>query len=110
MYTWRVVGRDPSADALCAGIGDELAPVMRLIEGYLARAAGFIGCIAEVEPRLSIYGLEPVHVHTGRRWIALRDRHGGCHWTAQETGAGTPDAWSFHGGAGDHDHVPPRQR
>ena len=88
MYSWQVVGRDPSADALYVGIGEELGPVMRLVEDCLARPAGFVGCIVEVEAQLSIACLEPVHVPTGRRWIALLGMSGQCHWRAQDDGLG----------------------
>jgi len=87
MYTWQVVGHDPAEEPLCAGIGDDLAPIMRLIEDYLARDAAFVGYIAEAAQWLSVGQLEPVHVPTGREWVGRRDRNGGCLWRAA-----TPDA------------------
>jgi hypothetical protein len=86
MYTWQVVGHDPAEGPLCTGIGGELAPIMRLIEDYLARDAGFVGYIAEAVQRLSVGQLEPVHVPTGREWVGRRDRSGGCLWRAATPG------------------------
>lgn len=83
MYLWKLVGHDTSEVTLRSGIGEDLAPIMRLIEDYLTDAQGFLGHICEVVPRMSVLNLDAVHVATGREWFSFRDRNGGVYWEAR---------------------------
>lgn len=91
MYRWQLVGHDPAAGARLSGIGDDLAPIMRLLEEHLAKTTGSVGHIVEVVPRLSVLDLEPVHVATGREWRSFRDQADGVYWEARYCPA-DPDA------------------
>lgn len=83
MYVWRLVGHDTSGCSQRSGIGDDLGPIMRMIEAALAEPAVFIGHVAEVVPRLSVSHLGAVHVPTGREWLGRRNRSGGVHWASR---------------------------
>lgn len=77
MYLWRLVGPAPSEGTLRSGVGADLAPILRLIEGHLTSADGLVGHVCEVVPRLSVLSLDAVHVATGREWLTFRDGNGG---------------------------------
>jgi hypothetical protein len=80
MYLWQLVGHDSSEGTLCSGIGEDLALIMRLIEGDLTNARGFVGHIVQVVPRMSVFHLDVIHVATGREWLSLRDKDGWIYW------------------------------
>jgi hypothetical protein len=90
MYMWQLVGHETPEGSPCSGIGEDLAPIMRLIEEHLAKATGFAGHIIEVVPRMSVFHLDAIHVPTGREWLGLRDSSGGIRWEEQDHPAG-PD-------------------
>jgi hypothetical protein len=98
MYMWQLVGHDTSEGALCSGIGDELAPIMRLIEEYLMKRTGFVGHVVEVVPRMSVFHLDAIHVATGREWLSFRDRNGGVYWEARYRPADDDGACRLAGG------------
>lgn len=80
MYTWKLLGHDSSQGLLRSGVGSDLAPVMRAVEGELTKPLGFLGYVTEVVPRLSVLHLNAVHVPTGREWLGRRDSRGGVCW------------------------------
>jgi hypothetical protein len=83
MYAWKLLGHNTSEGPLRAGVGSELAAVMRTIEEELTKPYGFLGYVAEVEPHLSVLHLDAVHVPTGREWLGRRDSRGGVRWEAR---------------------------
>ena len=83
MYLWDLVGHDTSEGSLCAGLGDDVAVIMRSLEPLLVRRVGFAVRIVEVVSRLSVLHLDSVHVPTGREWLGRRDVHGGVYWEAR---------------------------
>jgi hypothetical protein len=91
MYLWQLVGHDTSEGMLRSGVSEDLAGVMRLIEGYLTTSTGFFGHIIQVVPRMSVFHLEMIHVATGREWRSYRDQSGGVYWEARYHPA-DPDA------------------
>jgi hypothetical protein len=97
MYMWQLVGHSTSEGALCSGIGDDLAPIMRLIEDDLMKAKGFVGHIIEVVPRMSVFYLDAIHVATGREWRSFRDSGGGIYWEARYCPADPDVAYSLQG-------------
>jgi hypothetical protein len=56
---------------------------MRMLEGELAKRTGFVGQVAEVVPRMSVFHLDVVHVATGRGWLGRRDKNRGIRWEAR---------------------------
>jgi hypothetical protein len=80
MYLWNLVGNNASQDRMRSGAGDDLALIMRAIEGDLLDGSAFVARIHEVVFRVSVADLGEVHVPTGREWHGRRDGHGGVHW------------------------------
>lgn len=83
MYMWKLVGHDTAEGSLRSGIGGDLAAIMRTIEGDLTNSTGFVGHVAEVVSRMSVFNLGAVHVPTGREWLGRRDKNGGVYWKAR---------------------------
>jgi hypothetical protein len=100
MYLWKLVGSNASQDRMRSGVGDDLAAIMRSMEGDLLDGSAFVARVYEVVFRVSVADLGEIHVPTGREWHGRRDSHGGVHWEQRFATADLAAANQPTGGSG----------
>ena len=90
MYSWTLLSRDISGTPFLMGITDDLAEAKRLAEPYLISGKAFLCQIEEVQPAISVHGMDSCHEPTGRSWYGRRNNSDGVTWRERDRPFGAP--------------------
>ena len=90
MYSWTLLSRDISGTPFLMGITDDLAEAKRLAEPYLISGKAFLCHIEEVQPAISVHGMDSCHEPTGRSWYGRRNNSDGVTWRERDRPFGAP--------------------